>query len=131
MSETARVEALAQQLAAKSGDGIILASNDGTILEWSEGAAQIFGWSRQQAVGENIDMMIPDNQKDDHWAGYDRVLGAGTTQYPGAALLLSVSALKADGSRVGVEMSFTPLQEGADTTAIAAIVRPVRRPARQ
>jgi PAS domain S-box-containing protein len=130
MSESGRLAALAQQLVEKTGDGVIIASNDGTILEWSEGATSIFGWTREQAVGENIDMMIPDNQKDDHWAGYDRVLESGATQYGGAASLLSVSALKADGSRVGVEMSFTPLQEDGSTTVIGCVVRPVRRAAR-
>ena len=129
MSESQRTSALIGQLIAKSGDAVIIASNDGTILEWNEAATRIFGWSREQAVGENIDMMIPDNQKDDHWAGYDRVLESGETKY-GEGNLLNVSALKADGSRVGVAMSITPLKEGGSTTAIGVIVRPVRPPAR-
>src|SRR5262245_52764511 len=87
------VAALIGQLVANTGDGVIIASNDGTILEWNEAATRIFGWSRDQAVGENIDMMIPDNQKDDHWAGYDRVLESGETQYSGG-YLLNVSSLK-------------------------------------
>jgi PAS domain S-box-containing protein len=129
MSESQRISALNEQLIASTGDAVIIASNDGTILEWNEAAARIFGWTRDQAVGENIDMMIPDNQKDDHWAGYDRVLGSGETKYAGGNLL-NVSAQKADGSRVGVAMSITPLKEDGSTTAIGVIVRPVRTPAR-
>ena len=83
-----------------------------------------------KALGENIDMMIPDNQKDQHWEGYDRVLESGVTKYAGGDLL-TVSALKADGSRIGVEMSVTPLAEDGATTAIGVVVRPVRRAARQ
>jgi PAS domain S-box-containing protein len=131
MSEANRVAALAAQLVTKTGDGVIIAGNDGTILEWNDAATRIFGWSREQAVGENIDMLIPDNQKDQHWEGYDRVLAAGETKYPGGAELLNVSSLKADGTRVGIEMSIAPLQEDGATTAIAVVVRPVRRPARQ
>lgn len=131
MSEADRVSALAAQLVTKTGDAVIIASNDGTILEWNEAAARIFGWTREQAVGENIDMMIPDNQKDQHWEGYDKVLESGETKFPGGAELLNVSSLKADGTRVGIEMSFTPLQEDGATTAIGCIVRPVRRGARQ
>jgi PAS domain S-box-containing protein len=129
MSETSDITGLLTQLVEKTGDGVIIASNDGTILAWSAGAARIFGWTREQAVGENIDMLVPDNQKDQHWEGYDRVLASGETKFGGEALL-TVSALKADGSRVGIEMSFTPLQRNGEVAAIGAIVRPVRRAAR-
>ena len=129
MSESQRSSALVEQLVTKSGDAVIIASNDGTILEWNEAAARIFGWTREQAVGENIDMMIPDNQKDQHWTGYDHVLESGETKFKDGNLL-NVSAQKADGSRVGVAMSITPLQEGGSTTAIGVIVRPVRPAAR-
>src|SRR5215212_9588012 len=128
MSESQRTSALMEQLVTKSSDGVIIASNDGTILEWNAGAERIFGWTRQQAVGENIDMLIPDNQKDAHWTGYDQVLESGKTKFSDGNLL-NVSAQKADGTRVGVAMSITPLQERGSTTAIGAIVRPVRAPA--
>ena len=128
MSEAQRVAVLAEQLVTDTDDGVIIAGNDGTILAWSDGAARIFGWTRDQAVGENIDMLIPDNQKDAHWTGYDHVLESGETKFKDGALL-NVSGLKADGSRVGVAMSITPLKEGGTTTAIGVIVRTVR-PAR-
>ena len=129
MSESQRTAALMDQLIASTDDGVVIASNDGTILVWNDGATRIFGWTKEQAVGENIDMMIPDNQKDQHWTGYDHVLESGETKFKGGNLL-NVSAQKADGSRVGVAMSITPLQEGGSTTAIGVIVRPVRPAAR-
>jgi len=129
MSESVQTSALFGQLVEKTGDGVIIAGNDGTILEWNAGAERIFGWTRAQALGENIDMMIPDNQKDQHWEGYDRVLESGETKF-GNGDLLTVSALRADGTRVGVEMSITPLQQEGNVAAIAVIVRPVRRAAR-
>jgi PAS domain S-box-containing protein len=127
MSEATLGEALYRQLVEKAGEAVVIASNDGTILEWNAAAVRLFGWSREQAVGENIDMMVPDNQKDAHWEGYDRVLEAGQTKY-GDGSVLSVSGLKADGTRVGIEMSFTPLAQDGKTVAIAAVIRPVRRP---
>jgi PAS domain S-box-containing protein len=128
MSENAPVERLYDQLIAKAGEAVIIAGSDGTILEWNESATRIFGWSRQQAIGENIDMLIPDNQKDEHWEGYDKVLESGETKFRNGAVL-SVSALKSDGSRLGVAFSITPLVEDGKVAAIAAIVRPVRPPA--
>ncbi|HWO72411.1 MAG TPA: PAS domain S-box protein, partial [Dehalococcoidia bacterium] len=123
MSDADSVSRLYGQLIAKAGEGVIIASNDGTILEWNDSAARIFGWTREQAIGENIDMLIPDNQKDDHWAGYDRVLETGVTKYSGGEVL-AVSSLRADGSRIGVDFSITPLVEDGKVVAIAAIIRP-------
>ena len=120
---------LLPQLIERAGEGVIIASSDGTILEWNAGAARIFGWTREQALGENIDMLVPDNQKDRHWEGYDRVLASGETKFSGGELLV-VSGLKSDGSRIGVEMSITALDQAGSVSAIAAIVRPVRRAAR-
>jgi len=120
---------LLPQLIERAGEGVIIASSDGTILEWNAGAARIFGWTREQALGENIDMLVPDNQKDRHWEGYDRVLASGETKFSGGELLV-VSGLKSDGSRIGVEMSITALDQAGSVSAIAAIVRPVRRATR-
>ena len=129
MSESQRIAALMDQLIASTDDGVVIASNDGTILVWNDGATRIFGWTKEQAVGENIDMMIPDNQKDQHWTGYDQVLESGQTKFSDGNLL-NVSGQKADGTRVGVAMSITPLQEDGSTTAIGVIVRTVRAPVR-
>lgn len=130
MSDADSVSRFYGQLIAKAGEGVIIASNDGTILEWNDSAARIFGWTREQAIGENIDMLIPDNQKDDHWAGYDRVLESGVTKYSSGEVL-AVSSLRADGTRIGVDFSITPLVEDGKVAAIAAIIRPIRRAARQ
>jgi len=129
MSESDSVSRFYGQLIAKTGEGVIVSSSDGTILEWNESASRIFGWSRDQALGENIDMLIPDNQKDDHWTGYDRVLETGETKYTGGEVL-AVSALKADGTRIGIDFSITPLVEDGEVVAIAAVIRPIRRAAR-
>lgn len=126
MSESASVGQFYAQLIAKAGEAVIIASSDGTILEWNESAARVFGWPRAQALGENIDMLIPENQKDKHWTGYDRVLETGETKYAGGELL-AVSALKKGGARVGVDFSITPLVEDGKVVAFGAIIRPIRR----
>ncbi len=128
MSESEPVSRFYGQLIEKTGDAVIIAGSDGTILEWNQSAVRLFGWTREQAMGENIDMMIPDNQKDAHWEGYDHVLETGETKF-GDGNLLTVSALKSDGSHFGIEFSITPLTEGGGVTAIGVIVRAVRRPA--
>jgi PAS domain S-box-containing protein len=118
MSENAPVERLYDQLIAKAGEAVIIAGNDGTILEWNESATRIFGWSREQAMGENIDMLIPDNQKDNTGKATRRALESGRQvqrRRPARA------ALKSDGSRVGVAPALTPPVRTA-ASATAAIV---------
>jgi PAS domain S-box-containing protein len=116
-----------KQIVENAGDAIIVTDREGTITVWNAGAERIFGVPRDKAVGETVEIIIPENQRDLHWTGYDKVLETGITQYGGADLL-AVQASGADSSLITVEMSFVALRDGDEVSAVAAIIRERRRP---
>lgn len=107
------------------GDAVIVAQPDGIIAYWNGGAERIFGHSAQAAVGQSLDLIIPERLQQRHWTGWDKVMGGEPSRY-GAADMLSVPSVRADGEALSVEFTITVLH-GPDgsISAIAAILRDV------
>jgi PAS domain S-box-containing protein len=106
-------------------DGVIYADADGLIRFWNAGAERIFGFKETEALGQSLDLIIPESLRRRHWAGYHRTMQTGGTRY-GAGELLAVPALRRDGSRISVEFTIVPFHEASGRmTGIAAVMRDV------
>lgn len=55
---------------------VIVADMQGVIRFWSDGAAALFGYSAEQAVGASLDLVVPDHLRDAHWAGFHRAMNS-------------------------------------------------------
>jgi PAS domain S-box-containing protein len=55
------------------GRAAIVADRDGVILEWNRAAEVIFGYSAAEAIGRSIEIVVPEEERADHWRGYRRV----------------------------------------------------------
>ena len=91
-------------LVEQAPDAVIFADRGGVVRVWNEAAERIFGFPAPDAVGRDLNIIIPDGLRDAHWQGYERALKAGDTKYRGQSL--PTKALKADGSQIYVELSF-------------------------
>jgi PAS domain S-box-containing protein len=111
------------QLARGLADGLVIADGEGTIAFWNDAATRIFGWSATEAVGESLDLIIPERLRDRHWTGYQRVMATGETHY--GDTLLEVPALHHDGRPLSIAFTVTLLRHpGSDGPfAIAALLR--------
>ncbi|HEY6431868.1 MAG TPA: PAS domain S-box protein [Acetobacteraceae bacterium] len=114
-------------LVAEMPDAVVYADRDGTIRFWNGGAARIFGYTAAEAVGQSLDLIIPESLRARHWAGYRQTLASGQTRY-GTGDLLAVPALRRDGARISIEFTILPFH-GADgaMSGIAAVMRDVTR----
>ena len=114
---------LCRRLVTDSGDAIVYADCDGVIRYWNAAAARLFGFDSAEAVGRSLDIIIPERLRARHWEGYRRTMATGTSRYQSGALL-SVPALKKDGSQISVEFTIVTIT-GADgrLLGIAAIMR--------
>ncbi len=59
-------------------DAMILADGQSKIMEWNRKAESIFGWSREEAVGQKLsDLIIPHKHRDAHNNGMDNYHSTG------------------------------------------------------
>lgn len=65
-------------------DAVIHADRKGIIRFWNVGAARIFGFSAAEAVGQSLDIIIPQRLRQRHWDGYEHMMATGLSQRPAA-----------------------------------------------
>jgi PAS domain S-box-containing protein len=117
----------AERLVTDAPDAILYADQDGVIRYWNGGCQRIFGFAADEAQGQSLDIIVPQNLRDRHWQGFRETMRTGGTRY-GAGDLLSVPALCKDGSRISVEFSIVPFHDGAGRMiGIAAVMRDVTK----
>src|SRR6185436_8939526 len=118
---------LADALLHSASDAIIATDRDGTITFWNPGAERMFGFMAAEAVGQSLDLIIPENLPARHWSGFRHTMATGTSRY-GHGDLLSVPGLTKDGRKISVEFTIVLLRNGAqDVTGTVAILRDVSK----
>jgi PAS domain S-box-containing protein len=117
----------AERLVAGMSEAIIYADADGVIRYWNNGATRVFGFTAEEALGQGLDIIIPAGLRERHWQGFHATMRTGQSRY-GAGDLLSVPAIRNDGTRISVAFTIVPFTDAAGRTAgIAAIMRDVTR----
>ncbi|MDQ3829853.1 MAG: PAS domain S-box protein [Candidatus Tectomicrobia bacterium] len=117
-------ESLCQQIVEHTQDAIIVADRDGIIRLWNAGAVTMFGFQADEALGQSLDLIIPESLRERHWAGYRRTMATGTSRY--GREVLAVPALRKDGTRVSLEFTVVMLRDTTgEMLGAAAIIRDV------
>jgi PAS domain S-box-containing protein len=105
-------------------DAILYADRDGIIRLWNQGAERIFGFSVAQAVGQSLDLIIPERHRQRHWDGYHQTMATGITKY--GTKMLAVPALHQGGAQLNTEFSIVMLKdEDGRPQGVAAIMRDI------
>ena len=113
----------AERLVSGMSDAIIYADAQGVIRVWNRGATRVFGFAETEAVGRSLDIIIPENLRERHWQGYRATMRTGQSRY-GDGQILSVPAVRKDGTRVSVEFTIVSFSDDAGRMiGIAAIMR--------
>jgi len=118
---------LARALLGTSSDAIIAADKDGIVRFWNPGAERIFGYTSEDAIGQSLDIIIPERLRKRHWDGYQQVMQGGESRY-GHGDILAVPSIRKDGAGISVEFTIVPLTDEAGLlTGVAAIMRDVTK----
>ena len=105
-----------------ASDAIIAADAAGKIIFWNAAAMRIFGFSEAEALGQSLDLIIPERFRARHWEGYRQVMSTGKSKY--VAEVLRVPARDKEGRPLSIAFTVTLIgssKEGG--RVIAAIAR--------
>ena len=111
-----------QQLVEAIGDAVVVCDAGGAIIVWNDAAVRMFGFTREDALGKSLDLIIPERQRQRHWDGYNKSMATGETRY--GSDVLRVPALHKDGRTLSIASTVAMLYDAAHkVTAIVAVVR--------
>lgn len=119
---TSAEEDFCRALAEHAGDAVIYVDAAGVVRFWNRGAERILGFSRAEALGRRIDIIIPPQLRERHWQGFERVVSTGSTLPPGWVV---TSAMRKDGTIVPLDITILLLrQDDGGVKGIAALMCP-------
>ena len=112
MEETASTQQhLAEAIAEQAPDAIIFADREGAIRYWNRAAEQLFGYTSAEALGQNLDLIIPERLRRAHWEGFNKAVDTGVTKYSGKAM--TTRSMHKNGSKLYVDLSFGLVKDRA------------------
>ena len=124
MSDSATPTPPWDRIVADVADALIYADRQGIIRAWNKQAEAVFGFSAQEALGQSLDIIIPERYRAAHWTGFDRAMERGHTVH-GAEVRTTRSKHK-DGRRLYVDMTFSVVcDESGQALGSAAMARDV------
>lgn len=85
----------------------------GYIVEWDDGAEEFFGYSRIEAIGKSLDLIVPKEFRERHWAGFQNAITSGICRMDRAVTNVPVRCK--DGHVRPFPGRFVFLQDARDT----------------
>ncbi|HJZ30999.1 MAG TPA: PAS domain-containing protein [Hyphomicrobiaceae bacterium] len=115
------------QFLANTPDGILFADATGVIRFWNAGCERMFGYTAGEAIGQSLDIIIPETLRARHWQGFAHTVRTGQSRYA-AGDVLAVPASRKDGSRLSVEFSIVPFRDAENRLiGMGAVMRDVSK----
>jgi PAS domain S-box-containing protein len=105
-------------------EAVVYSDREGIIRLWNRGAETLFGYRQEAALGQTLDLIVPERWRARHWEGYREVMRTGVTRY--GRELLAVPASRRDGTRISIEFSIIlPTDPDGRVLGAVAVVRDV------
>lgn len=101
-------------------EAVIYSDTQGIIRLWNRGSEALFGFTAAEALGQSLDLIIPENLRQAHWRGFDAAIAGGKTRLAGHPTL--TRGQHKSGEKRYVEMSFALVIDEASTVLGAVAV---------
>ena len=99
-----------------SDDAIIAKTLDGTITTWSAGAARIYGWTREEILGEPVTRILAADRKDEFRGLLERI-GRGER-----VVHFETRRLRRDGTEFDVSLTLSAVRDDSGKIVGASAV---------
>jgi PAS domain S-box-containing protein len=110
---------LAESIIDQVADAIIYANRLGVIHCWNRASAALFGFSAEEALGQRLDLIIPEHLRASHWSGFEAAITKGTMKLQGRPTL--TRALHKSGRKLYVEMTFAMVKGEAEGEVLGSV----------
>ncbi|KQY87902.1 MULTISPECIES: sensor histidine kinase [unclassified Brevundimonas] len=105
---------------ATSMDAVVVMRSDGTVAEWSDEAARVFGWDRADVLDQEMaQFIVPAHFRERHHAGLRHYLTSG--EGPVLRTRIEITALRRSGEEFPIELSISPVRLGSEEVFLAFI----------
>lgn len=116
-------DALYRAVVDTAADAIILADQRGTVLSFNRAAEQIFGYSENEAIGQNVKILMPEDQCQAHDGHMRRYVETKVSHVLGVGRV--VEGRRKDGTLFPLHLSIAEWSDGADEIGYTAILRDI------
>ncbi len=119
--EIVRGKEFTDNLIETAQDAIVCIDEKGIVTIWNRAAEEIFGYSNEEIVGQQILTIIPGRYKKDHIKGMELFMETNKTRIIGKTV--EVNGLKKDGNEVPIDMSLSFQKLDNEKYIFIAIIR--------
>jgi len=99
---------------------LIFAEPSGVIRAWNSGAEALFGHAAADAIGQTLDLIVPPEYRERHWAGFKAAMAAGDGKIDRASA--NIPALHRDGTVMRLAVRLLVIHDARDRAAGALAV---------
>jgi PAS domain S-box-containing protein len=110
---------LADRILDQVADAIICTNPAGAIIRWNPACILLFGYSAGEALGQSVDLIIPEHLRAAHWSGFDAAMKRGATKLQGRPTL--TRALHKSGRKLYVEMTFAIVKGDTEGEVLGSV----------
>ncbi len=114
---------LAECILDQAADAMIFADRSGMIRRWNRASAVLFGLTAEEALGQNLDLIVPGHLRTAHWRGFDDAMANGVLKLQGRPTL--TRALHKSGRKLYIEMTFALVAVDGVAQGAVAMARDV------
>jgi PAS domain S-box-containing protein len=109
----------AERIIDQIADAVVVADRSGVIVRWNDASAVLFGFTAEEALGQSLDLIIPEHLRASHWRGFEAAMTKGAMKLQGRPTL--TRALHKGGRKLYVEMTFAIVKGEAEGEMLGSV----------
>lgn len=118
-----KAKEFSENLIETAQDAIVCIGEDGRVKVWNHSAEKIFGYSRNEIMGQPITTIIPERYRKKHLEGLKRFLQTDQTRIIGKKI--EASGKTKEGKEIPIELSLSFQKTGNERYSFTGIIRDI------